>query len=77
MIIFKYILEVVKRILNIKFLKFEHFEILLDNRYISFNINAAKDDFKTNEPLLSLRYNLFNLIVISQMRKKFKIKKKD
>ena len=60
MIIFKYILEVVKGILNIKFMQIENFEILLDNRYISFNINAAKDGFKSNEPLLSLRYNLFS-----------------
>ena len=41
-------------------MKIDQFEIFLDNRDISFNTNTEKDDFKTNEKILSLRYNLFS-----------------
>ena len=36
------------------------FEMLLDNRFISFNSNVIKEDLETNEQLLSSRYNLFS-----------------
>ena len=41
-------------------MQIDQFEILFDNkRFISFNTNVDKDDFKTNRQSLSLRYNLF------------------
>ena len=41
-------------------MQIDQFEILLDNkRFISFNTNVDKDDFKTNRQSLPLRYNLF------------------
>ena len=34
--------------------------MLFDNRFISFNSNVIKEEFKTNEQLLSWKYNLFS-----------------
>ena len=41
-------------------MKFYQFEMLFDNRFISFNSNVIKEEFKTNEQLLSWKYNLFS-----------------